>query len=65
MYISHQALRVMARDGMTPAEQRAADAQLGRIVAKMYQSRRRFGEGIRALARALAPADAGRQAFEK
>ena len=56
MYVSNQALRLLARDRMTAAEQRAADDQLGRIVAALSQSRRRFAERTGALARALAPA---------
>ena len=54
MYVSNQALRLLARDRMTAAEQRAADDQLGRIVAALSQSRRRFAERTGTLARALA-----------
>jgi hypothetical protein len=42
MYVSHQALRILARERMTSAEQREADAQLGRIVAALARSGRRF-----------------------
>jgi len=65
MYVSHQALRILAADRMTAAEQREADEQLGRIVAALSQSWRRFTERTGALARALAPAGTGRRVFEK
>jgi hypothetical protein len=42
MYVSHQALRILGGDRMTAAEQRQADEQLGRIVAALSRSRRRF-----------------------
>ena len=44
MYVSHQALRILAGDGMTTAQQREADDQLGRIIAALSRSGRRFGE---------------------
>jgi hypothetical protein len=56
MYMSHQALRILARDRMTAAEQRAADDQLGRIAAALSVSLRRFTHRTGALARALVPA---------
>ena len=65
MYASYQALRILGADRMTAAEQRAADDQLGQIVAALSQSRRRFAERTGALARTLAPAGAGRRVFEK
>jgi hypothetical protein len=40
--VSHQALRILGGDSMTAAEQRQADEQLGRIVAALSRSRRRF-----------------------
>jgi hypothetical protein len=40
MYVPHQALRVLAGDRLTTAQQREADAQLGRIVAALSRSRR-------------------------
>jgi hypothetical protein len=42
MYVSYQVLRILAADRMTAAEQRQADEQLGRIVAALSQSARRF-----------------------
>jgi hypothetical protein len=65
MYVSHQALRILAHDRMTAAEQREADAQLGQIVAALSLSWRRFGKRTGALARALAPVGPDRQVFEK
>jgi hypothetical protein len=54
MFVSYQILRCLAPDGMTAAEQREADEQLGRIAAAVSQSRRRFAERTRALAGVLA-----------
>jgi hypothetical protein len=42
MYVSHQALRILGRDRLTAAQQREADEQLGRMVAALTRSRRRF-----------------------
>lgn len=65
MYVSYQVLRILAGDGVTTAEQRAADEELGRIVAALSRSRRRFAERTRALAGALAPAGIGSTSFRK
>jgi hypothetical protein len=65
MYVSYQVLRSLAGDGMTAAEQREADEQLGRTVAALSRSRRRFAARTRALAGALAPAGHGAAGFRK
>jgi hypothetical protein len=65
MYVSHQALRILAPDGMTAAEQREADEQLGRIAAALSRSRSQFAERVRALAGALAPAGHQSAIFRK
>jgi hypothetical protein len=38
MYTSYQVLRILAGGGMTVAEQREADEQLGRFVAGLSRS---------------------------
>ena len=50
MYLPHQSLRALAPEGMTPAEQLAADEQLGQIAAGLYRSWRHSAERARALA---------------
>lgn len=50
MYLPHQVLRAPAPGGMTPAEQRAADEQLGQIAAGLSRSWRHGAERARALA---------------
>jgi hypothetical protein len=55
MYLSHQALRILAGEGLTTAEQREADAQLGRIVAALSRRGRRF----RKVGQAASPPGAG------
>jgi hypothetical protein len=42
MYVTYQVLRTLAADPLTATEQRQADEQLGRIVAALSQSWRRF-----------------------
>jgi hypothetical protein len=65
MYVSHQALRILARDRMTATEQRQADDQLGQIVAALARSGRRFADQARALARPLAVAGQRSASFRK
>jgi len=50
MYQPYQVLRASGPEGMTPAEQRAADEQLGRIAAGLSRSWRHGAERVRALA---------------
>jgi hypothetical protein len=65
MYVSYQVLRVLAADGMTAAEQREADEQLGRLVAALSRSRRRFAARTQALAGALIPVGPRSTIFRK
>jgi hypothetical protein len=65
MYVPYQFLRVLAPDGITAAEQREADEQLGRMAAAVGRSRRRFGGRTRALAGVLAPAGSASTIFRK
>ena len=50
MYLPYQVLRALAPEGMTPADQRAADEQLGRIAAGLSRSWRHGAERAHALA---------------
>ena len=50
MYLPYQVLRALAPEGMTPAEQRVADEQLGRIAAGLSRSWRHGAERAQALA---------------
>jgi hypothetical protein len=65
MYLSCQALRVLAPGGLTAAEQREADDQVGRIVAALSQPWRCFAGRTRVLAGRRAPAGHRSAAFEK
>jgi hypothetical protein len=65
MYVPYQFLRVLAPGGITAAEQREVNAQLGRMAAAVGRSRRRFGSRTRALAGVLAPAGPASTVFRK
>lgn len=56
MYLSHQLMRGLSNERMTPAQQRAADEQLGRIAAAILRSAQRIRTRTRHGGRLAAPA---------
>jgi hypothetical protein len=65
MYLSSQALRILAPGGLTAAEQREADEQAGRIVAALSRPWLRLADRTRSLTTVWAQPRIDPQPFEK